>query len=98
MRGRNKKILPDFQSGGLADFSNYNDGKKGGKVRVRAKIEEIDKKTLQITELPYNVTTTSLIDSILRANEKGKIKIKNCLLYTSPSPRDNTTSRMPSSA
>ena len=77
LRGRNKKILPDFQSGGLADFSNYNDGKKGGKVRVRAKIEEIDKKTLQITELPYNVTTTSLIDSILRANEKGKIKIKN---------------------
>ena len=57
LNGRNKKILPDFQSGGLADFSNYNDGKKGGKVRVRAKIDEIDKKTLNISELPYNVTT-----------------------------------------
>ena len=77
LNGRNKKIKPDFQSGGLADFSNYNDGKKGGKVRVRAKIEEIDKKTLNISELPYNVTTTTLIDSILRANDKGKIKIKN---------------------
>ena len=77
LRGRNKKIQPDFQSGGLADFSNYNDGKKGGKVRIRAKVNEIDKKTLQITELPYNVTTSSLIDSIIRANDKGKIKIKN---------------------
>ncbi len=77
LKGRNKKIKPDFQSGGLADFSNYNDGKKGGKVRVRAKINEIDKKTLQITELPYNITTTNLIDSIIRANDKGKIKIKN---------------------
>ncbi len=77
LKGRNKTIKPDFQSGGLADFSNYNDGKKGGKVRVRAKINEIDKKTLQITELPYNVTTTTLIDSIIRANDKGKIKIKN---------------------
>ena len=77
LKGRNKKIKPDFQSGGLADFSNYNDGKKGGKVRVRARINEIDKKTLQITELPYNVTTNTLIDSIIRANDKGKIKIKN---------------------
>ena len=77
LNGRNKKIKPDFQSGGFADFSNYNDGKKGGKVRVRAKIDEIDKKTLNISELPYNVTTTTLIDSILRANDKGKIKIKN---------------------
>ena len=77
LNGRNKKIKPDFQSGGFADFSNYNDGKKGGKVRVRVKIEEIDKKTLNISELPYNVTTTTLIDSILRANDKGKIKIKN---------------------
>ncbi len=77
LKGRNKTIKPDFQSGGLADFSNYNDGKKGGKVRVRAKVNEIDKKTLQITELPYNVTTTTLIDSIIRANDKGKIKIKN---------------------
>ena len=77
LNGRNKKIKPDFQSGGFADFSNYNDGKKGGKVRVRAKIDEVDKKTLNISELPYNVTTTTLIDSILRANDKGKIKIKN---------------------
>ena len=77
LRGKNKKIKPDFLSGGLADFSNYNDGKKGGKVRVRARIKEIDKKTLRIIELPYNVTTSSLIDSIIRSNDKGKIKIKN---------------------
>ncbi len=70
------QIFPDFQTGGSIDVSDYNSGKRGGKVRVRAKIEKIDKNTIAIKELPYGVTTTSLIDSILKANEKGKIKIK----------------------
>ena len=74
--GRSFKILPDFLTGGIADFSNYNDGKRGGKVRVRAKISQLDKKTLVITEIPFATTTSSLIDSILKANDKGKIKIK----------------------
>ena len=76
LKGRSFKILPDFLTGGIADFSNYNDGKRGGKVRVRAKISQLDKKTLVITEIPFGTTTTSLIDSIIKANEKGKIKIK----------------------
>lgn len=76
LQGKRTKIYPDFLTGGMADFSNYNDGARGGKVRVRAKITSLDKKTLIISELPYNVTTTSLIDSVLKANEKGKIKIK----------------------
>ena len=70
------RIYPDFQTGGLIDISNYNAGKRGGKVRVRALIEQIDKKTLAVRELPYGVTTTNLIDSIIKANDKGKIKIK----------------------
>lgn len=70
------ELFPDFPTGGLADCRNYNEGKRGGKVRVRAKIEVRDKKTLAITEIPYGTTTTSLIDSILKANDKGKIKIK----------------------
>jgi topoisomerase-4 subunit A len=70
------EILPDFPTGGMADCSRYNDGKQGGKVRVRAKISKLDKKTLIITELPFGKTTTSLIESILAANDKGKIKIK----------------------
>ncbi len=76
LKGRSFKIVPDFLTGGIADFSNYNDGKRGGKVRVRAKISQLDKKTLVITEIPYGTTTSSLIDSILKANDKGKIKIK----------------------
>jgi len=76
LKGRSFKILPDFLTGGIADFSNYNDGKRGGKVRVRAKISQLDRKTLVITEIPYATTTSSLIDSILKANDKGKIKIK----------------------
>ena len=76
LKGRSFKILPDFLTGGIADFSNYNDGKRGGKVRVRAKISQLDKKTLVITEIPFATTTTSLIDSIIKANDKGKIKIK----------------------
>ena len=69
-------ILPDFQTGGMADFSRYNDGIQGGKVRVRARIEKEDKRTLKITELPFGENTNGLIDSIISANEKGKIKIK----------------------
>ena len=76
LKGIKPRIYPDFQSGGLADFSDYNDGKRGGKIRVRAKILQIDKNTLHITEIPFSTTTTSLINSILKANEKGKIKIK----------------------
>ncbi len=75
---RNKKvsILPDFPTGGIADFSKYNEGLRGGRIRVRAKIEKRDKKTLVITEIPFGTTTTSLIDTILNANDKGKIKVK----------------------
>tara|TARA_B100000579_G_scaffold367544_1_gene327972 strand:- start:33334 stop:35901 length:2568 start_codon:yes stop_codon:yes gene_type:complete len=76
LRGRSKKILPDFITGGIADFSDYNDGKRGGKVILRAKIQSIDNHTLKITEIPFSTTTTSLIESILKSNEKGKIKIK----------------------
>lgn len=76
LKGRSFKLVPDFLTGGIADFSNYNDGKRGGKVRVRAKISQVDKKTLVISEIPYGTTTSSLIDSIIKANEKGKIKIK----------------------
>jgi topoisomerase IV subunit A len=76
LKGRSFTILPDFQTGGIADFSNYNQGLRGGKVLVRAKISILDKKTLVITEVPYGTTTTSLIDSIIKANDKAKIKIK----------------------
>ena len=76
LKGRSFKIVPDFLTGGIADFTNYNEGKRGGKVRVRAKISQLDKQTLVITEIPYGTTTTTLIDSIIKANEKGKIKIK----------------------
>lgn len=76
LKGRSFKIVPDFLTGGIADFTNYNDGKRGGKVRVRAKISQLDKKTLVITEIPFGTTTSSVIDSILKANDKGKIKIK----------------------
>ncbi len=77
LKGKKPHIYPDFPSGGMADFSNYNDGMKGGKVIVRAKINILDKKTLVITEIPFGCTTSSLIDSIVTANEKGKIKIRN---------------------
>lgn len=75
LRGKKVEIFPDFPNGGMADFSNYNDGLRGGKIRVRARIQKVDSKTLVINEVPYG-TTTSLIDSILKANDKGKIKIK----------------------
>ncbi|SDH57003.1 DNA gyrase/topoisomerase IV subunit A [Winogradskyella thalassocola] len=76
LKGKRFTILPDFPTAGIADFTNYNDGLRGGKVRVRALISQRDKNTLMITEIPFGTTTTSLIDSILKANEKGKIKIK----------------------
>ena len=76
LKGVKPRIFPDFSSGGMADFTNYNDGKRGGKIRVRAKIKAIDKSTLHITELPYSTNTSSLINSIIKANDKGKIKIK----------------------
>lgn len=76
LRGKRFEILPDFQTGGMIDVANYNDGKRGGKVRVRAHIEELDKKTLLIRDVPYGVTTTQLMDSIVKANDQGKIKVK----------------------
>ncbi|MFT7114431.1 MAG: topoisomerase-4 subunit A [Candidatus Azotimanducaceae bacterium] len=76
LRGKSVKIFPDFPTGGDVDVSNYNDGLRGGKVRVRAKIRQEDKKTLIIHEIPFGTNTGSLIESILKANEKGKIKIK----------------------
>ncbi len=76
LRGKKVQFYPDFPNGGVADFSNYNDGKRGGRIRVRGKIKKQDAKTLIINEIPYGTTTTSLIDSVLKANDKGKIKIK----------------------
>lgn len=86
LQGKKFKLLPDFPSAGEADFSDYKDGKRGGRVRVRAKINQLDKNTLVITEIPFSTTTTSLIDSILKANDKGKIKIKKI--------EDNTSSEV----
>ncbi len=76
LKGKKFKLYPDFQTGGIIDIQGYNDGHRGGKVRVRAKISQFDKNTLIINEIPYGTTTSSLIDNILKANEKGKIKIK----------------------
>jgi topoisomerase-4 subunit A len=82
LRGKRFEILPDFQTGGTMDASNYNDGKRGGKVRVRAVIEEEDKKTLVIRSVPFGVTTTQLMESIVKANDQGKIKIKKVTDHT----------------
>ena len=76
LKGKRVKLYPDFLTGGKIDVSDDNDGKRGGKVRVRATIEEQDKSTLVIRDIPYGTTTTSLIESIVKANDKGKIKIK----------------------
>ncbi|MFC5623717.1 DNA gyrase/topoisomerase IV subunit A [Algoriphagus winogradskyi] len=76
LKGNKTNVLPDFITGGYADFSEYNEGLRGGKVKVRARIEEEDSKTLLIKDIPFGVTTDTLIDSILKANDKGKIKIK----------------------
>lgn len=84
LRGKKVELLPDFPNGGMADFTGYNDGLRGGRVRVRAKIKKIDNKTLTIHEIPFGTTTGSLIESVLKANDKGKIKIKKI--------EDNTSS------
>ncbi len=76
LKGNKPNILPDFFTGGMADFSNYNEGLRGGRIRVRAKITEKDKRTLVITEIPYSTTTGSIKESIIAANDKGKIKIR----------------------
>jgi topoisomerase-4 subunit A len=76
LRGKKVEILPDFPNGGMADFTGYNDGMRGGRVRVRAKIKKVDNKTLIIHEIPFGTTTSSLIESVIKANDKGKIKIK----------------------
>ncbi|MDR2383022.1 MAG: DNA gyrase/topoisomerase IV subunit A [Prevotellaceae bacterium] len=76
LKGEPFEIFPDFPTGGFADCSNYNQGQRGGKVKIRAKISKIDNKTLAITEIPYGLDTSKLIDSIIKAGEKGKIKIK----------------------
>ena len=86
LKGKRFTILPDFPTAGVADFSDYKDGMRGGRVRVRAKISQLDKNTLVVTEIPFGTTTSSLIDSILKANEKGKIKIKKI--------EDNTSSEV----
>ena len=76
LKGRRFELYPDFPTGGVMDIGQYNDGLRGGKIRVRAKVAQIDKNTLVIREIPFSTTTSSLIDSILKANDKGKIKIK----------------------
>jgi topoisomerase-4 subunit A len=76
LKGQNFELFPDFPSGGIADFSNYNKGLRGSRVRVRGRISVLDKKTLIVDEIPYTTTTGSLIESILKANEKGKIKVR----------------------
>lgn len=76
LEGGTVQMLPDFPTGGQADFSEYNEGKRGGRVKVRARIEEEDNKTLLIKDIPFGTTTNSLIESIIKANDKGKIKIK----------------------
>jgi topoisomerase-4 subunit A len=82
LRGKKFEILPDFQTGGTMDASNYSDGMRGGKIRVRAVIEEQDKKTLLIKSVPYGVTTTQLMESIVKANDQGKIKVKKVSDHT----------------
>lgn len=76
LRGKRFELYPDFMTGGMIDVADYNQGKRGGKVKVRAHIEEVDKKTLAIKSVPYGVTTTQLMESIVKANDQGKIKIK----------------------
>src|SRR5215467_16101417 len=76
LRGRKFELYPDFQTGGMIDVADYSQGKRGGKVKVRAHIEEMDKKTLVIKSVPYGVTTTQLMESIVKANDQGKIKIR----------------------
>jgi topoisomerase-4 subunit A len=86
LRGKKTNILPDFLNGGMADFSGYNEGQRGGKIRVRAKIRKEDSKTIVIDEIPFGTNTGTLIESIIKANDKGKIKIKKI--------EDNTASKV----
>src|SRR5690606_19968270 len=79
LKGKNPKIFPDFPTGGVADFSEYNQGLRGGKIKVRAKVDVVDKKTLAIREIPFSTTTTSLMESIVKASEKGQIKVKQVI-------------------
>ncbi|MFM8255230.1 MAG: DNA gyrase/topoisomerase IV subunit A, partial [Bacteroidota bacterium] len=76
LRGKRFELFPDFQTGGMIDVADYDQGKRGGRVKVRAHIEELDKKTLLIKSVPYGVTTTQLMESIVKANDQGKIKVK----------------------
>lgn len=76
LKGKNPRIFPDFPTGGTADFTEYNQGLRGGKIKVRAKLDILDKKTLVIREIPFSTTTTSLMESIVKASEKGQIKVK----------------------
>jgi len=76
LQGKDFELFPDFPTGGMIDISKYNDGLRGGNVKIRARIEKLDKKTLVVTEIPFSRTTGSLIDSIIKANDKGQIKIK----------------------
>jgi len=76
LRGKRFELFPDFATGGTVDVTNYNEGRRSGKIRVRAKIDELDKRNLVIRDVPYGITTTQLIDSIIKANDNGKIKIK----------------------
>lgn len=87
LKGESFELYPDFPTGGFIDVSRYNDGARGGRVRVRAKIEKVDNKTLAITEIPFGKTTALIKESIVKANEKGKIKIKNVEDYTSREAR-----------
>jgi topoisomerase-4 subunit A len=82
LRGKKFELFPDFQTAGMVDVSNYNDGKRGGKIRVRCRIEELDKKMLAIRDVPYGVTVSQLCDSITKANDAGKIKIKKVVDVT----------------
>ena len=79
LRGKKFDLYPDFLTGAMIDVTDYNQGKRGGKVKVRAHIEELDKKTLLVKSVPYGVTTTQLMDSIVKANDNGKIKIKKVI-------------------
>ncbi|WP_421797064.1 DNA gyrase/topoisomerase IV subunit A [Haliscomenobacter sp.] len=83
LKGKKVQIFPDFQTGAMVDVSDYNGGKRGGKIKIRALIEKLDKDLLAVKELPYGVTTESLIESIIKANDKGKIKIKKVVDLTS---------------
>ncbi len=79
LKGKSARIYPDFYTGGIADFSEYDQGYRGGKIKVRAKLEVLDKKTLVIKEIPFSTTTASLMESIVKASEKGKIKVKQVI-------------------